>query len=124
MGLLRLASTGSKRIDLGDGDYLDVHEDLSKRDFNKLMKSIPQDFDADKGFTPGQADDFTTALFDALVVGWSIVDDKGRPVKPTVEYYLGLARESASLVDTKLVEHFNSLTPTVEESSKSEGDSA
>jgi hypothetical protein len=72
MGILRLASTDTRRIELGDEDFLDVKTDLSKREFNALLKGIPQDYDAEKGFTIGQADDFTTGLFKALVVGWSL----------------------------------------------------
>lgn len=112
MGILRLASTETKRIDLGDEDFLDVRVDMSKRDYNRLLKRIPTDYDPDTGMTPGQADDFTTALFDALVTGWSLKEPA------TVENYLGLAREAVTAVDTALVEHFNSLTPSQEEVKK------
>jgi len=113
MGILRLASDETKRIDLGDEDYLDVRTDISKRDFNKILRALPEQFDADKGFTVVEADEFTVPLFDMLVVGWSL------PVEPTVDNYKSLARESATEVDRILVEHFNSLSPTKEETTKS-----
>lgn len=113
MGILRLASTETKRIDLGDGDYLDVRTDLSKRNFAAILKRIPENYDEDAGFTRDQAVDFTTAVFEALVTGWSLEEE------PTVDNYLGLARDAGNLVDTKLVEHFNDLTPTTPERKKS-----
>jgi hypothetical protein len=115
MGILRLASVETTRIELGDDEYLVVRTDLSKKDYNRILKRIPADYDPDKGFTIGQADDFTIAVFDALVTGWSLPDE------PSVDNYLLLAREAANVVDEKLITHFNSLTPSAEERSKSQG---
>jgi len=117
MGILRLASTASKRIDLGDGDYLDVREDISKRDFNKVLAVMPANFDAEKGLNPKQADEFTSALFDMLVTGWSL------DVDASVENYQALDRNAGLEVDKVLVAQFNDLTPDKEESSKSKGPS-
>lgn len=117
MGVLKLASTTTKTLDLGEGDFLEVREGISKRDFRYLLDKLPEDFDGDKGFTPGQADDFSTALFQMLVKGWSL------PEEPTVENYLGLDRSAVVVVDTALVGHFNDLSPSQEERSKSKGNS-
>jgi hypothetical protein len=109
---LRRARDESTRIELEDGDWLEVRADISKRDFNNLVKSMPQDIDATKGFTPGQATEFGSALFTTLVLGWSSEDE------PTVENYLALKREDADTIDTKLSEHFNAFTVPAEEQSK------
>jgi hypothetical protein len=109
---IRLASTETKSLEI-DGDTLDVRTDLSKRDFNRLLRMMPQDIDSEKGFTPGQASEFTAALFDTIVTGWSISEPA------TVETYLALAYESAAAIDSLLIEHFNSLTPSAKENSKS-----
>lgn len=115
MSKLRLASADTKRIELGDEDFLVVKNDLSKRDFNGILKLLPPDYDSDSGFTFGQASDFACALFDCIVTGWSL------DVEPTVENYLDLAQDAASAVDQALAEHFNSLTPSAEERTKSKG---
>jgi len=122
MSVLRLASKESKRISIGDGDdYLEVRQDISKRDFAKLIKILPSNLDAEKGMTLDDADNFSAGLFDLLVVGWSLKDDAGNPIIPTVEVYYSLSRDAAIAVDTVLVEHFNSLTPTDDDRRKSEG---
>jgi hypothetical protein len=118
MGILRLASTDTKRVDLGDGDYLEVRSDLSKRDFNGILKGLPADYDTDKGFSPGQADDFTIALFQTLVVGWSL------DVPASVDNYLSLERSAATAVDEALMAQLNSISPDAKERAKSKGDSA
>lgn len=112
--LLRFASADTQQLDLGDGEFLEVKSDISKRDFNNLIKKMPQDIDTEKGIRPGQATDLGVALFDTLVVGWSF-----EGVEATVDNYLRLTRPAADAVDAKLSEHFSSLTPTEEEQTKS-----
>src|SRR5687768_14344003 len=111
---LRLASAETTRLDLGDGDWIDVRSDISKRDFNNLIKKMPQDIDTEKGILPGQATDLGVALFDTLAVAWS--------AEPTLacstENYLGLHKDDADRIDAKLGEHFSTLTPSKEEQSK------
>lgn len=116
MGILRFASADTVRLDLGDGDYLEVKSDISKRDFNNLVKKMPQDIDAEQGIRPGQATDMGIALFDTLVVGWSFEGEEA-----SVENYLRLPRASADLIDSKLGDHFSGLTPEEEDQTKSKG---
>lgn len=123
MGVLKFASKGSKTLDLGEGDFLEVREGVSKKQFRSLLDKLPEEWDSDKGFTPGQADDFSTALFDMLVIDWSLVDEEGAKVPASVDNYVNLERGAAATVDVKLVEHFNELTPSTEERSKSKRDS-
>lgn len=103
---LRLANKETTKLDLGDGDWLEVVQDVSKGDFNKLIASMPSDIvDNKKGLTPVQGTQFQTALFETLVKSWSL----DAPV--TAENYLGLSKDSASIVDDKLIEYFSTLTP-------------
>jgi len=115
MGVLKLVSSETKTLDLGEGDFLEVRESVSKKQFRTLLDKLPGDWDSDKGFTPGQADDFSTALFEMIVTGWSL------DVPAEVENYMNLERSAAAVVDTALIEHFNGLTPSTEERSKSKG---
>jgi hypothetical protein len=115
MGVLKLVSDERKQLDLGEGDFLEVRNGVSKRQFRTLLDKLPTDWGEDSKFTPGQMDDFSTALFDMIVTGWSL------DVPATRENYLELDRSAAAVVDTALIEHFNGLTPSQEERSKSKG---
>jgi len=115
---LRRANTGTVNVPVGeDGDFLTVRQGISKRDFNALLKALPADYNADAGFTPGTASDFTVGLFSALVVGWS------SDLPCTVEEYLALEVSDAGDVDTALLEHFNNLSPSAAERKSGEGGS-
>jgi hypothetical protein len=115
---LRRANSDTVQIPVGeDGDTLTVRQGISKRDFNALLKALPDDYDASAGFTPGTASDFTVGLFSALVVGWS------SPNQCTVDEYLALEISDAGDVDTALLEHFNALSPSAADRKSGEGDS-
>lgn len=114
MSLLRLAkSAETKRIVLSDeGDYIEVLADLSKRKFNELVSSMPTDI-GENGLTIPQAIEFQRVLFETFVVGWSI------DATPDVSTYMELAKEAGDAVDSAVAKHFESLTPSSEEQSKS-----
>lgn len=113
MGILKFASADTTRIDLGEGDFLEVRKDMSKREFNALMGKMPnREISEENGLTLQEGLEFQQALFEALVVGWSASEPA------TVENYLSLEREAAETIDSKLIEHFGSLSPSREESSK------
>lgn len=116
---LRFAAEGGKRISLGDEDWIEVREEISKGTFRKIMQSMPQkELDASRGkgqqlsLTQGEAVDYQAALFAALVTGWSL------PVEPTVENYLKLDQESGNAVDQAVADHFSNLTPSEAELGK------
>jgi hypothetical protein len=116
----RIVPRSTKKLELGDGDYIEVKAGLSKNDFRKVLERLPENFSSDSEFNPIQADEFTVGVFDALVVGWSAIDEDGNPLPATVENYLTrLDRSSAAAVDTVLFEHFNGLDLTKEERTKS-----
>lgn len=117
MGVLKLASKETTRLDLGEDDFLEVRQSVSKRDFRLLLDKLPDSWGEDSKFTPGQMDDFSTALFEMICVGWSLDDPCN------VENYLELERGAAAAVDAALIEHFNGLTPSQEERSKSKRNS-
>lgn len=113
MGKLRLASGDIVKLDLGDGDYLEVLNDLSKRQFNELMAHMPdRAVSEDSGLTPSEGIEFTRGLFEALVRGWSLSEPAD------VEHYDALASDAAAAVDNALIEHFGRLSPSDDERSK------
>lgn len=101
MGILRKSNKAPKRLSLDDeGSYVEVTEDITKKQFNALVEAMPQNIDDDKGLTPSQGAGLQTALFATFVIGWSL------DVEPSVDEYLDLPRDAADAVDTVLMEHF------------------
>lgn len=114
MGFLRLADLDAvKRIEHESGDWIDVRANLSKRDINRILTTLPQELLNGTGQVTFQAAvGSAEALFAALLVGWSL------EVPATVENYLNLDGEPAAWIDQKLFEHFNSLTLSEDERGK------
>jgi hypothetical protein len=116
---LRLASREVKRIELSDDAWIEVTSDISKRDFLRIITSMPdtaikQDDGSDKvTLSISEASDFQQILFEVLVQGWSL------DVPVSLEAYLDLAREGADQVDAALVDHFkNVVSPQKDELGK------
>jgi hypothetical protein len=107
VSILRKATQETKTISLDETDYIVVLADISKREFNALVASMPASAKSEEGITMADATTFQRALFEMLVVGWSLSDGK-----PTVADYNELAAESANAVDAKLADHFSSLLPS------------
>lgn len=115
---MRLVKSTLKRIDLKDGEYIEVVADISKRTFNDLVRAMPQDVDGDKGMTPTQGTQFQSAVFEAFVKGWSVEDEGGNALPADTSVYLDLPNEFASEIDEALMDHFTNLTVKPEESKK------
>ena len=107
------ASDDTKKITLKSGIELEVRADISKKTFNRLVSTLPQNIDPEQGITISQASEFSAALFNVFVMKWNL--DR----EATVENYLELKRENADEVDEALSNHFTSLTVTEKESLKS-----
>lgn len=115
MALLRLVGDATKPIPLGeDGDYIVVKSDISKRVFNRLLGIMPRQKAEGEDFTIEDGLNFQQSLFDIFVVGWSL------DVPATLDNYLDLSTEAAEAVDAAVAKHFESLTLTKDESTKSD----
>lgn len=112
MGILKFASANAKRIDLGDGDWIEVSEDISRRDFNQIIGLMPDGWDGQNEFTLPQQLEFAKALFSGLVKGWSLPD------QPTIDNYLRLDRESSGVIDRALTQHFTEISNVGESDAK------
>lgn len=113
MGVLRKASQATKRIELGDGDWVEVKEEIAKRDRNRLFSKMPNRPDVEEtGFTITEGMQFQSDLFETLVVAWSLDDPC------TVENYLDLDPKGTDIIDEKLAEHFQTMLPTKAEAGK------
>ena len=110
MGILRRANTETKQIDLGEGDFITVRMDISKRDFNRFVAYLPsRTVSEEEGMTAREATELQKGLFETLVVGWSL------DVPPSITAYEELSNEGATAIDTALAEHFKSLQPDKQE---------
>jgi hypothetical protein len=113
LGILKFASKETKRIELGDGDWIEVKSDLSKKSFNELLAAMPnRQVTEEDGLTLTEGLKFAEALFESLVTAWSV------PQAATLENYLELDQTAAQAVDAKLIEHFGEISPSKDEMSK------
>ena len=113
---LRVANESTKRINLADGDWVDVREDISKRTMNRLLAFMPkrkQEELKETGLTIDEGLEFQVGLFSALVTAWSL------DIPATSESYLSLDTGDGTVeLDTKLAEHFEAIMPSKEEQGK------
>jgi hypothetical protein len=113
---LRLVGKNTKRVQIGDEDFIEVLNDIPRRQFNDIVRTIPRDTD---NLTLDSTEEFIVTLFNSFVKGWSVADDSGQPVPVSEENYYQLSREASGLIDAAVLEHFNSLTPSPQEQTKS-----
>lgn len=116
---LRLATREVKRIELSDGAWIEVTSDISKRDFLRIITSMPDSaVSSEEGsdkvrLSITEASKFQQILFDVLVRDWSA------DVPVSLEAYLDLAREGADEIDAALVNHFrDTVSPQKDELGK------
>lgn len=117
MGFLKLADqTAVKRYTHEEGDWVELREQLTKKEMNFLLRVTPDSMiepDKDSNIAvlkdaPGMAEH----LFATCVVGWSL------DIEPTVENYLALEPQAGSWLDGVLYGHINTMNLTKEEQGK------
>lgn len=110
--------TVTKRYEHESGDWVDLRQNLSKREVNAILRVMPADaINGTTGEKSGaeMVDVLTSVaetLFTNLVVGWSVDDS------PSVETYLSLPSDAAGWVDKILFEHFNAQSLSGDEQGK------
>lgn len=103
MPLLRRASNAPKKIELdNEGSYIEVNEDITRRQFNKLADALPDNI-GDDSFTAAQGVGIQSVLFETFVIGWSL------DAEPTIEEYEGLPQDAAAAIDDALMRHFGNV---------------
>lgn len=102
MGILRRASKVPKKIMLDEESYIEVTEDITRKQFNKLVDAMPNNIGAeqDSEITLAQGIALQQLLFETFVVGWSLDSE------PSVEDYLDLPQDATLAIDNALMEHF------------------
>ena len=109
--------TLTKRYEHDSGDWIELRQNLSKREVNAILRVMPTDVaDNTKEKSGAEMVDVLTSvaetLFTNLVVGWSVDDS------PKVETYLSLPSDAANWVDKILFEHFNGQSLSGDEAGK------
>lgn len=103
----------TKRITAPDGEsYIEVLADISKADFNKLVKQAPRvENDIDNTLS------FAEKVVEYFVVGWSHTDDAGKPVPFDIPTFRALPADVANWVSQTVINYFNEKSQ-VEEAAK------
>lgn len=102
MGFFRRADLSDlERYETPDGeDWVDLRKEFSKSEVNKIILASPKNNDDIGGSLT-----FVERFAEMSVAGWSMVDDKGKDVKFSVEEYRKLAAEPGQWLDRTLIEH-------------------
>ena len=79
-----------------DSDFIRVRSSLSKAEANEILKHMPTEQRDLEGYIS-----LLERLFEKVVVAWSL-EEKGKPVEPTVENYREMEADGAALIDEKL----------------------
>jgi hypothetical protein len=122
--LFRLADKGATDTyyfgdeELGDErDFIRVRSSLTKGESNEILSIAPtQERDLKGGFA------FLEKFFKEVIVEWSLTDEEGAPLPPTVENYRNMDAAGARLIEEKLGQHLNKLIGR--EVEKAEGESS
>lgn len=122
--LFRLADKGAVETyyfgdeELGDDrDYIRVRSSLTKGEANEILSTAPtQERDIKGGLA------FLERFFKEVVIEWSLKDEEGVPIPPTVENYRNMEAAGARLIEDKLGQHLNKLIGR--EVEKAEGESS
>jgi hypothetical protein len=82
------------------GDWIELYTDFSKEQVNKIVMAAPNQGDDRSG-----AMKFVERFFEIAVKDWSMADEKGNPVKPTVAEFRLLANDAAKWIEERLSDH-------------------
>ncbi len=110
--------TITKKYEHESGDWIELRQNLSKREVNAILRVMPADIvngDSQQKSGSEMVDVLTSVsetLFTNLVVGWSVDDS------PNVDTYLSLPSDAANWVDKILFEHFNGQSLSGDEAGK------
>lgn len=107
MGLFKRADTGAtEQYFFGEEgteqDYITVRSSLTKGESNEILSNAPS---GERDIKGGLA--FLERFFEKVMIDWSMVDDDGKPVKPTVAEYRKMEAGGARLIDEQLGKHLN-----------------
>lgn len=102
MSFLRLANTEDvKRYYYEDTEeYIELRTEITKKEATGLLKFAPkEEGDIEAGLR------FIGRAFRDLIVNWSLKDENGNPVKPSLEVYEQLAAAPANWIDRTVGNH-------------------
>lgn len=82
--------------------WVELQGQLSKRQANGILRFAPKEGDGnDVGFR------FIGKAFDELIVGWSLYDEEGNMIPPTVDVYENLDSGAATWIDRVVTRHLS-----------------
>ena len=83
--------------------WLDLQAQMTKKQANGILRFAPrEDGDIDAGLR------FLEKAFKDLIVGWSLEDEEGNMIPPSVEVYEKLEASAASWIDRTVGKHLRS----------------
>jgi len=100
------------RVELSDGDWIEIKERLTYGEQKRLETGAMGKMTASGATDPGISLDFERYNLQRLhtwLVAWSFVDEAGKRVKITLDSLSALDQESAQEIDDALTAHIEEL---------------
>lgn len=94
-----------------DGDFLVCRKELTRGEMMKLFRVFPQQSEESKPDLEAIAT-FMEEFFDIVVRDWSLEDEEGNKILPTVEAYRDLEAAGGIWVDQQLQKHIKEVMGT------------
>lgn len=106
MGRLKRANREAYERYEEDGDFVVLRKELTRGEMTRLFRLLPQNVSEEGAPTDiGAVSRFMEELFEVCIRDWSMEDDDGNKVLPTLEAYRELEASGGLWVDQKLQEH-------------------
>jgi hypothetical protein len=117
---LRIANEDeSRRYFYNDTEeFIDLRAEMSKKSASALLKFAPRkEDDLDGGLR------FIAKAFKDLILGWSLTDDEGKAIAPSIEVYDKLDAASAQWIDRTVGNHLRVVLGTEAEEAEKKDES-
>lgn len=90
-------------VETDDETWIDLQANMTKKQANGILRFAPrEDGDIDAGLR------FLERAFSDLIVGWSLVNEEGVMIPPSIQVYEQLEASAASWIDRTVGKHLRS----------------
>lgn len=105
MGKRRFASAGTTRLELSEGDWVEVKDELSYGERQRLLAAGVRMNGLDTAEVTVDWTAINVLDMELWLVDWSFTDEQGKPVPVSADAIRALTEEAAAEIDAALTAH-------------------